>query len=106
MKVNAKHGDNLRSILEACYQIIVERDKKRDNSQMIESVAKDLGAGKGMRNALTDLQLIEVVEKNKGDINIPPELIPLVREYLDESESKLEVDEITEEGKVSNGSRR
>jgi len=97
VRLAAKHSDNLCAILEACYNIIVERDKKRDNSQMIESVAKDLGAGKGMRNALTDLQLIEVVEKNKGDINIPPELIPLVREYLDESEGKVELDKIKED---------
>jgi Holliday junction DNA helicase RuvB len=98
VKLTAKHGDNLRTLLEACYQIIVEKDRKWDNLQMIESVAKDLGAGKGMRSALTDLQLIEVVEKNKGDLNIPPELTLLLREHLDESESKVEVDKITEEG--------
>ncbi len=89
--LTAKHSDNLRAILEACYKIIVERDKKGDNLQMVESVAKDLGAGKGMRNALIDLQLLEVVEKNKGDLNIPAELTLLVREYLEETENKVKM---------------
>ena len=92
-----KHGRNLGAMLEACYEICVKRGKVWDNYLMVESVAKDLGAGKGWRRALTDLQIKGVVAKDKGNIQIPPELIPLVREFLDEFEDRMEKVGETEE---------
>jgi len=81
LRLVSKHGDSLAAVLEACYKVCVERDRRWDNYLHIEAVAKDLGAT-SFRTVLTDLELAEVVVRHKGDIQIPAELIPLVYEFL------------------------
>jgi hypothetical protein len=58
-------------------------NKKWDNYLYIQNIAKDLGCGKGWRNALTDLEMIGVISRHKGDISIPEELLSFVERILE-----------------------
>jgi len=102
LRLAKKHGDTLRAVLEACHKVVIEMDERWDNYLKIQSVAKESGADKGWRNALTDLELEGVVARRKGDIQIPAEVAPLVREFLDEFEGEMEQAEETEweEGQI------
>jgi Holliday junction DNA helicase RuvB len=80
-----KHGNDLLAVLKACHEVSIEMGRKWDNYLYIEAVAEDLGA-KGFRKMLTTLELAGVVIRHKGDIRIPPELGPLIEEFLDSSQ--------------------
>jgi hypothetical protein len=82
-KLFTKYGKDVSSLLEACFKVIVEMDKKWDNYLYIQNIAKDLGCNKGWRKALTDLEIIGVISRHKGDIGIPEELLPFVNEILE-----------------------
>jgi len=82
-KLAAKHGDNLAAVLRACYTVCIEKDKQWKNYLHIEATAKELGAA-SFRTILTDLELAEVLVRHKGDIKMPLELAPLVRDFLED----------------------
>lgn len=96
-----KHGGNLQAVLGACYKICVERAEQCDNYLKVQLLAKSLGANKGWRNALTDLELEGIVARNKGDISVPLELAPLIREFLDELAGETEhLNQVEEEEEI------
>jgi hypothetical protein len=74
---------SVAAVLCACYRVCVEMGRQRDNYLHIQTVARELGAT-GFREVLTHLELEEVVIRNKGDIRIPPERVPLVEAILQE----------------------
>jgi hypothetical protein len=82
-KLFTKYGKDVSSLLEACFKVIVEMNKEWDNYLYIQNIAKDLGCGKGWRKALTDLEIIGVISRHKGDVSIPEELLPFVKGILE-----------------------
>ena len=74
---------SVTAVLRACYQVCVQMGRQWNNYLHIQAVAKDLGAANFM-DVLTGLELAEMVIRNKGDIRIPPERIPLVEAVLNE----------------------
>ena len=87
-KFYGKHGKTLGAVLKACYEISIEEDKKWKNWFFIQNRLKELGAGKGWRSALTDLERVRIIKKHKGDIEIPEELAPFVKGVLKEWEER------------------
>ncbi len=77
-----KHGENARAFLKACYYVCVELDRKWDNYYHIQSKAREFGMVKGWLTMLADFELAGVIIRRKGDINIPEEIAPLLRNYL------------------------
>jgi Holliday junction DNA helicase RuvB len=77
-----QHG-SVAAVLGACYRVCVKMGKQWNNYLHIQTVAKDLGAA-NFRDVLTGLELAEIVIRNKGDIRIPLERIPLVEAFLNE----------------------
>jgi hypothetical protein len=60
----------------------VEHDKRWRNYYMVMTLAKEKGLGKGWFKILSDLELKGIVIKQKGDIYVPEELLPLVSRFL------------------------
>lgn len=97
LKLVSKHQNNLIAVLGACYQVCVTMKKTYENYLHVEAVAKESGA-KNFRTVLTDLELSEVVHRDKGDIEIPAELIPLVQCFLQDFQGGTgEIEEAEEE---------
>jgi len=96
VKLATKHGDNLAAVLQACYTVCIEKDKQWKNYLHIEATAKELGAA-NFRTIITDLELAEVLVRHKGDIKMPRELAPLVREFINdiqtEEDQPIEIEE-------------
>jgi len=82
------HG-SMAAVLGACYEVCVKMGRQWKNYLHIQTVAKDLGAV-NFRDVLTGLELTEIVIRNKGDIRIPPERIPLVEAFLNEFQEEEE----------------
>ncbi len=82
------HG-SVAAVLGACYEVCVKMGRQRKNYLHIQTVARDLGAV-NFRDVLTGLELAEIVIRNKGDIRIPPERIPLVKAFLNEFQDEEE----------------
>ena len=84
LRLGGKHPHgSVAAVLGACYKVCVDMDKQRNNYLHIQTVARDLGAV-NFRDVLTGLELAEIVIRNKGDIRIPPERMPLVETFLNE----------------------
>ncbi|MDD4984945.1 MAG: hypothetical protein PHQ43_04010 [Dehalococcoidales bacterium] len=96
MKLASKYGDNLAAVLQACYIVCIEKGQPRKNYLHIEATAKELGAA-NFRAIIIDLELAEVLVRHKGDIKMPRELAPLVREFIKdiqtEEDQPVEVEE-------------
>ncbi|MDP3063822.1 MAG: hypothetical protein Q8O40_11535 [Chloroflexota bacterium] len=71
--------------MEACYRVNVDKGRQSDNYLLIQSMARDSGARNFLR-VLTDLELEDVVIRDKGDVRLGPGLARLVREFLDSLE--------------------
>lgn len=95
----SKHGESVLAVLEACLKVITEMGRRWKNYLHIEAVAKDLGAS-NFRTALTDLELAGVIIRHKGDIEIPSELRPLVREFMGDFRGGLDQPEASEDEQV------
>ena len=76
-----RRGESLPLMLQACYRVSIEMDRRRDNYFMIRNVASDTGVG-AWQQVLADLEMIGLVQRDKGDIWIPEELVPLVERLL------------------------
>jgi Holliday junction DNA helicase RuvB len=74
---------SVAAVLHDCYKECVEMGRESNNYLHIQTVARDLGAT-NFGNVLTGLELAEAVIRNKGDIRIPSERIPLVEAVLNE----------------------
>ena len=84
LRLAQKHqSGSVAAVLEACHKVSVEMGRESNNYLHIQAVAKDSGAA-NFGQVLTGLELAEVVIRNKGDIRIPPERIPLVEAMLHE----------------------
>ena len=77
-----KHGENARAFLKACYHICVELNRKWDNYYHIQSKAREFGMVKGWLTMLADFELAGVITRHKGDIDVPEEVAPFLRNYL------------------------
>gem|GEM_PF-534772 len=96
LSLGGKHPPgSVAALLRACYKVCVEMGRESNNYLHIQTVARDLGAT-SFGQVLTGLELAEVVIRNKGDIRIPPERIPLVEAVLNESQDEEST------GRVSN----
>ena len=95
----SKHGESLPAVLEACLKVITEMGRRWKNYLHIEAVAKDLGAS-NFRTALTDVELVGVIIRHKGDIEIPLELRSLVQEFLEDFRGGLEQPEESENEQI------
>jgi Holliday junction DNA helicase RuvB len=71
-----------------------QKGKRQNNYLHIQAVARDLGAT-NFRDVLTGLELAEVVIRNKGDIRIPPERIPLVEAVLNEFQDEESTERVS-----------
>ncbi len=87
------------AVLAACYNVCVKMNKQWNNYLHIQSVARDLGA-ENFRDALTDLELAEIIVRHKGDIRLPPERIPLAEEFLRESCEEKEATRLEGERRI------
>ena len=87
------------AVLVACHEVCVKMNKQTNNYLHIQSVSRDLGAT-NFREVLTDLELAGIVIRHKGDIRIPPELIPLVEEFLKECYEEMKPEQVEEEHRV------
>jgi len=74
---------SVAAVLGACYEVCVKMGREWNNYLHIQTVARDLGAT-NFGNVLTGLELAETVIRNKGDIRIPSERIPLIEAVLNE----------------------
>jgi hypothetical protein len=77
-----EHGKGVGAILRAIWEINVIHDKKWNNFHMVLMLAKKYGLEKGWWMILSCLELIGVIQRHKGDIAIPEELLPLVENVL------------------------
>ncbi|MBN1191076.1 MAG: hypothetical protein JXA46_15070 [Dehalococcoidales bacterium] len=82
VKLAAKYGDNLAAVLQDCYTVCIGKDKQWKNYLHIEATAKESGAT-SFRTILTDLELVEVLVRYKGDIKMPLEIAFLVQDFLE-----------------------
>jgi hypothetical protein len=82
-ELHRKHGQSLTALLKAIHNVTIEKGMIRDNYWAIQGLAKDLGAEKWQK-PLSDLQLVEVVIKQKGDIQLERGLAPLIEQVIEE----------------------
>jgi Holliday junction DNA helicase RuvB len=97
-RLEGKYPGSAAAVLGACYTICVKMGKRGNNYLHIQSVARDLGA-ENFTGVLTGLELAEIVIRNKGDIRIPPERIPLAEAFLKECWEEKEKPEKVEEAR-------
>lgn len=71
-----------KAVLEAIWEVNIDHDKKWDNWWAIHTVAKEKGLGQGWIKIIEKLDLMCVIDKRKGDISIPEELIEFWRRFL------------------------
>lgn len=72
-----------KAVLSAIWEANVKRDKKRDNWFIIKTLAEDkYGLKKHWLKIISRFEIIGIIERHKGDIWIPEELIPLVGNVL------------------------
>jgi len=80
-----RHGRGIWAVLKACWEANVKYGKKWDNYHLVMYLAKDYGLRKGWFRVLTDLSdRIGLINRHKGDLYIPEELLPLVENILEE----------------------
>lgn len=79
-----KDGDKI----EAIGEVNVDHDKKWDNWWTIHIVAKEKGLEKGWIKIIEKLDLMCVIDKRKGDISIPEEMIVFWRYFLGLADEK------------------
>ena len=72
-----EHGKGGKAVLRAIWEVNVKLDKKWDNYYMIKTLAERLGLEKGWFKILSSLEIIGLIQRHKGDIWIPEELLPL-----------------------------
>jgi hypothetical protein len=77
-----KHGENARAFIKACYYICVELDRKWGNYYHIQSKAREFGMMRGWLTMLADFELAGVITWDNGNINIPEEIAPFLRNYV------------------------
>lgn len=85
-----------KAVLCAIREANVKLDKKSDNWFIIRKLAKKHGYKKGWFEILASLEIIGIIQRHKGDLWVPEELIPLVENVLERWK-----DEGGEEGKTS-----
>ncbi len=100
MRLAAKHGDSLAAVLQACYIVCIEKDKRGKNYLHIEATAREMGAA-NFRAILTDLELAEVLVRHKGDIKMPVELAPLIQKFLGDFQTEEDETEEMEDEPVA-----
>jgi hypothetical protein len=76
-----KYENDGMIVLRAIYEVYVKLDKRRHNFHMILGLAKENGLRKGWFIIKARLEMMEIVEDG-GDISIPEELIPFLRNIL------------------------
>jgi len=99
LRLAQKHPPgSVAAVLRACYKVCVEMGREMNNYLHVQTVARDSGAA-NFGHLLTSLELAETIIRNKGDIRIPPERIPLVEMVLHEFQDEENT------GRVSNDTR-
>lgn len=81
-KLCKKYGESAFALLKACYEICVEKKRVWDNYFYILVIAKELGMTGKYDELLADFELKGLIAKHKGDINIPEERRPLVKQII------------------------
>lgn len=71
------------TVLEAIWEVNIEHDKKLDNWWAIHTVAKNKGLGRGWIKIIEELDLLGIIDKHKGDISIPEEMIDFWSRFLE-----------------------
>ena len=99
LRLEGKHGPALRALLEAVLRVVVGMGRSWENYLLIQSLAREMGCG-SMLPVLADLELVGVVQRNKGDIHFPwdgsgqahpdPAVVSAVEEFLSER-ARMEV---------------
>ncbi|MCD6470138.1 hypothetical protein J7L29_05000 [Candidatus Bathyarchaeota archaeon] len=75
------HGSDAYALLGAVCQICVKEKKRWDNWWLLFYEAKKRGV-KNWLIALTGLERAGLIERHKGDIWVPEELVPLLEEIV------------------------
>lgn len=88
-RLEGKHGPALLALLRAVHRVAVEMDDPYDNYLRIQALAREQGCP-GFLSLLTELELAGIVQRHRGDIDIPKEVRPLVGEFLRETEAVRE----------------
>ena len=77
-----EYGKNGEAVLRAIFEVNVKHDKRWKNFWLIHTLAKKYGLVKGWYAILSELELIGIITRHKGDIWIPDELIPLIKHVI------------------------
>lgn len=77
-----RYGTNGRAVLEAIYEVNFEHGLAFKNYYPVLTLAKNKGLGKGWRDILSELQLMDIVGSDSRHIAISAEMKPLIEKVL------------------------